>query len=220
MGSLASAAEASRARRLEFDGHIVGAAFASGDRIVAGRWLRSPFGSFADVMWRGADGRRTLLAPDEAVRTFLARHYRFDEVRAQPVRVERTGDGSIEVVADPLHLVLRPDPRSFASRLLALRPHRLRTSTAWIGIEDRVLRPLVGRWFAAGDVRTTGSTIAGTREWYAIHDFLGAEATARIGRDDPGPSAAGPPAGFGFSEFPGRPAIVRVTSIFERAEAG
>jgi hypothetical protein len=53
---------------ITFDGHIIGASFASGDRLVAGRWFRSPFGAFADVMWCQPDGRRVLLAPDERVR--------------------------------------------------------------------------------------------------------------------------------------------------------
>ena len=42
--------------------------------------------------------------------------------------------------ADP---ALEPEAPSIASWLLALRPRRLRTSTRWIGLEDRLLRPLV-----------------------------------------------------------------------------
>lgn len=202
---------------MEFDGHILGASFASGDRIVAGRWFRSPFGPFADVMWCRPDGRRVLLAPDERVRDFVAGHYAFDDLRLERVTVERTGDGAIEASAGPVRMTLRPSGPGLTSRLLAVRPRRLRTAKTWIGIEDRVLRPLVRRMFAAADVRTTGVTMKGAREWYAIHDFREAEASATVDGADLGPTAPCPAAGFGFSEFPSTPALVRVTSMFEGA---
>lgn len=200
--------------RVEFDGHILGGSFASGDRIVAGRWFRSPFGPFADVMWCRPDGHRVLLAPDERTLGFIARHYAFDELRLEPVRVERSGD-RVLVVAGPVRLDLVPQAPAAPSRLLSLRPRRLRTAKAWVEVEDRVLRPLVRPLFAAADVRTTGRTTAGTREWYAIHDFRDATATATIGGVDLGPPSPCPPARFGFSEFPVGPALVRVTSMFD-----
>jgi hypothetical protein len=203
---------------MEFDGHIIGASFASGDRIVAGRWLRSPFGAFADVMWCRPDGWRVLLAPSEPVRDFLTRHYAFDESRIEPTRVERCDDGTIEVAAGPLRVSLEAEAPSIASWLLALRPRRLRMSTRWIGLEDRLLRPLVRRVFSARDVRTVGVTAAGAREWYAIHDYRRARADGRVDGVDLGPAAPGPPARFGFSEAPAQPAVVRVTSMFEPAE--
>ena len=196
-----------------FDGHIVGASFASGDRLVAGRWHRSPFGPFADLMWARPDGRRILLAPTPAVRDFVARHYAFDELALVPVRVERSG-GTIQVRAGSVELDLVPRPRGVASLMLSLRPRALRTTSAWIDFEDRALRPLVSTLFGAGRVHTRGVTATGTREWYAIHDFRRARARARIDGVDLGPAAPGAPAGFGFSEFPGEPAIVRVTSVF------
>jgi hypothetical protein len=204
---------------ITFDGHIMGASFASGDRIVAGRWFRSPFGAFADVMWCRPDGRRVLLAPDVRVRDFVAGHYAFDELSIEEVRVERTGDGAIEATAGPVRLVLRTRPAGPASTLLAMRPRRLRTWRPWISLEDRALRPLVQPLFAAAGVRTTGVTLAGAREWYAIHDLHEADADATIDRADLGAPVACPPAGFGFSEFPQQPAIVRVTSMFAEAAA-
>ena len=80
---------ASVSERLVFDGRILGATFASGDRIVAGRWHASPFGPFADVMWCPPGAERILLAPTETIAGFIARHYPFDEVRVAPVGVER-----------------------------------------------------------------------------------------------------------------------------------
>ena len=202
-----------------FDGHIMGASFSTGDRLVAGRWFRSPFGAFADVMWCRPDGRRVLLAPDERVRDFVAGHYAFDELTVVDVRIERRNDGTIEATAGPVRLRLRARPPGAASTLLAMRPVRLRTWRPWISVEDRVLRPLVRPLFAATGVRTTGVTLAGAREWYAIHDLREADAEASIDGVDLGAPAACPPAGFGFSEFPAQPAIVRVTSMFAEAAA-
>jgi hypothetical protein len=204
---------------VEFDGHIIGASFASGDTIVAGRWLRSPFGPFADVMWRRADGRRVLLAPDAGIGGFVSSQYTFDEVRTAPVRVER-GGGRVEANAGPVRMLLGPRPRGVPSWLLAARPRRLRHARSWIAAEDRLLRPLVHRAFGARDVRTYGATRAGVREWYAIHDLRHADAEAWIDGRNLGPTVPGPPAGFGFSEFPGRPAIVRVTSMFDLEDDG
>ena len=78
-----------------------------------------------------------------------------------------------------------------------------------------MLRPLVRPLFAAADVRTSGVTLAGARERYAIHDFRHAEANASVDGVDLGPTAPCAAAGFGFSEFPSTPALVRVTSMFE-----
>ena len=207
-----------------FEGHIMGASFASGDRIVAGRWFRSPVGAFANVMWCRPDGRRVLLAPDERVRDFIAGHYAFDELALEDVHVERTSDGAVEAIAGPVRLMLRARAPGVASSLLAMRPRPLRTWRPWIAVEDRVLRPLVQPLFAASGlwttgVRTTGVTLAGAREWYAIHDLREADAEASIDGVDLGAPAACPPAGFGFSEFPAQPSIVRVTSMFAEAAA-
>jgi hypothetical protein len=206
------------AGRLVFDGHILGASFASGDRVVAGRWHDAPFGPFADVMWCRPDGRRTLLAPTEAVADFITRHYPFDEVRVGGVRVERHG-GAVSVDAGPIAMRLTPRRRGLASHLLRLRPRALRTKRAWIAFEDAILRPAAGPLFGPNvrAIRTRGVTRDGSRERYAIHDFLEADASASIGGRDLGPVAPCPPAGFGFSEFPDGAAIVRVTSIFEPA---
>jgi hypothetical protein len=206
------------ADRLVFDGHILGASFASGDRLVAGRWHASPLGSFADVMWCRPDGTRILLAPTETVGDFVTRHYPFDEVRIGHVRVERD-EGIVGVDAGPIAARLTPRPPGLASHLLRLRPRALRTERAWIAFEDTVLRPALGSLFGpnARAIRTRGVTREGARERYAIHDFLEADATASVDGADLGPVAPCPPAGFGFSEFPDGAAIVRVTSIFEPA---
>lgn len=201
---------------LTFEGHIMGAAFSSGDLIVAGRWHRSPFGPFADVMWRRPDGRRVLLAPTDEVATFLARHYRFDELRREPVRIERRG-GEIEVDAGPVILRLAPRPPGFASLALGVRPRRLRAHPAWLAAEEFLFRPLVAPLIGGRSAHVRGRTAAGAREWYSIHDLRGATARATIEGVDAGPCTPGDPGGFGFSEFPSKPALVRVTTRFDTA---
>lgn len=201
---------------LRFDGHILGASFASGDTIVAGRWRSSPFGPFADVMWRRPDGVRTLLAPTEDVRTFVTRHYAFDTASRVPVRVERDRTGVVRVDAGPIDLRVHAEPPDLAGRLIRLRPRWLRERPAWIAIEDVALRPLVTPLFGAGGVHVRGRTRTGAREWYAIHDVRAASATGTIDGTDLGETATLEPAGFGFSEFPSRSSIVRVTSLIER----
>ena len=83
-----------------------------------------------------------------------------------------------------------------------------------------MLRPAAGPLFGpnARSIRTRGVTRDGSREWYAIHDFVEADASASVEGRDLGQVAPGPPAGFGFSEFPGGAAIVRVTSMFRPAD--
>lgn len=201
---------------LRFDGHIVGASFASGDTIVGGRWRSSPFGPFADVMWRRADGTRVLLAPTEEARTFVSAHYDFDDAVVVQVRIERDPDGSVRVAGGPVEMTLRPDAIDLPGRLIRLRPRWLRERPAWIAIEDALLRPVVGPLLGADGVRVRGTTRAGAREWYAIHDVRAATASATIGGTPLGPTAALASAGFGFSEFPSRSTIVRLTSLIER----
>ena len=199
---------------LRFDGHIMGAAFASGHRIVAGRWFDSPFGGFADVMWRDAAGRRLLLASSPEAAGFIEDQYAFDEVRVGPVSIQRTGE-RIEISAGELRLGLRLHRRGLPSHLLGLQPARLRTLPGWIRAQDVLARPVLGPLlFGGGRTRLTGTTRAGVREWYAIHDFRRASASADAGARDLGPVGACSPAGFGFSEFPDGAAMVRVTSMF------
>ncbi len=200
---------------LRFDGWIAGAAFASGDRFVVGRWQRSPLGSFADVMWARPDGTRILVAPDEQVLRFVGAHYAFEECRRAPVDVD-ISSRLVRASAPPLALRLELEPPGAMSRLLALRPRRLRTFRPWIAVEDIVVRPLVAPLLAGGaGIRARGRTRTGAREWYAIHAFRAATAGASLDGVDLGPTVPARTCGFGFSEFPPMPAAVRVTSLIE-----
>ena len=200
---------------LRFDGWILGAAFASGDRFVVGTWPRSPLGSFADVMWARPDGTRVLLAPDETVAAFVRRHYTFDEHHLSAVHVE-VSTRRLRVTAAPLTMDLELDPPSLLSWLLRLRPRWLRTLRPWIAVEDVVVRPLVAPLLGwSPGIRARGRTRDGTREWYAIHAYRRANARARLDGVDLGACVRAPASGFGFSEFPAEAAAVRVTSLFE-----
>lgn len=68
-------------------------------------------------------------------------------------------------------------------------------------------------------VRTRGRTAAGAREWYGIEDYRPlAGGAGRADDADLGALAmVGGRMGFGFSEFPARPAVVAVTSLFRGA---
>ncbi len=201
---------------LRFDGHILGVAFASGDRFVVGRWFDSPFGGVADVMWARPDGDRVLLAGDLPLLEFVDGQYRFDRTERTPVRVELEGDRGIRIDAGAVRMDLELGPPGWVASILRLRPRPLRELPWWIAVEDAVLRPVIAPWIGARGVRTRGVTAAGVREWYAIHDLrLIATAQAWLDGEDLGPPVAAGPAGFGFSEFPERPALVRVTALFE-----
>ena len=204
-----------RTNLLRFDGWICGAAFASGDRFVVGRWPRSPLGSFADVMWARPDGSRALIASSGQVLRFVGDQYSFDELRRGQVRVD-VSSTAIRVLAPPIELELDLHPPGAMSWLLALRPRWLRAVPAWITLEDAVLRPLVAPLIGGGrGIRARGRTRTGAREWYAIHAYRTAHAHASIDGVDLGPVAPAPASGFGFSEFPPMPAAVRVTSLIE-----
>lgn len=202
---------------IRFDGWILGASFASGHTLVVGKWRESPFGSFADVMRRDPDGTRTLVAPSDEVERFVTAHYRFDATVRSEVRVGREGDALV-ARADGIDLRVEVEPGpSLVSTLLRLRPRVLRTLPAWIAVEDAVFRPLVAPLLGGGSgIHARGVTRAGARQWYAIHDLRWARARAVVDGSDLGEAV--PPsweAGFGASEFPGRPALVRVTSLIE-----
>jgi hypothetical protein len=208
-----------RARELRrFDGHILGAAFTSGDRFVVGRWPVSPFGGVADVMWARTDGDRVLLAERSDVLQFVGRHYSFERTERTRVRVDLEGGRRIVIEAGRVRMALDLGPPGLPSGLLRLRPRRLRELPSWIAVEDALLRPLVAPWIGGIGVRTRGLTNAGVREWYAIHDLRPiVVAQAWVDGQDLGHPARARRAGFGFSEFPEHPVLVRVTALFETA---
>lgn len=194
-------------QRQEFRGEIAGVGSTSGVRVVVGRWVESPWGSFADVMVETAAGHRVLLAPDDRVRDFVAATYTFDEVRVGPVAVA-TGTDGWTVRAPSLTLTLTVGARTGLGRLLCVVPRPVARSTVWASAVDPVAR-LVLR-----GVRTRGTARGGRREWYAATDVHAV--TSLDGSFDGIPLGAlqpvDPPCRFGFSSTPRRPSVTRVVT--------
>lgn len=202
-------------RRIELEGCIAGVGFASGDRFVIGLWRRGPLGPMNDVMWAQPDGKRILLAPTKEAADFIGGIYDFDEVRVVDFRATESAD-RFNVSAG----ALRVEAHGGAPyRLFALRPRMLRRSLLWVRVEDFLLRRAIGRLLLGGaeGVRAFGQTRSGIKEWYRIDSYRPIVAAhATIDRRDLGAlRRLSPPLGFGFSEFPRRPAIVACSPVLE-----
>lgn len=196
-----------------YEGHILGCATADGRRVVVGRWLRSPWGRFADVMTEDAPGRRTLLAPSRVVADEVAATYVFDDVVVTPVRVRcDEAHRRWRVEAGPLTLDVSVGGRTPVGRLLALLPRPVARSRTFATLADPVAPLLVP------GVRTVGSAGGGRREWYGatgqhrVVDVVGAWDGAPLG--DLLPTV--PPVGFGFSSVPDRPTITALRTTIAR----
>jgi hypothetical protein len=198
-----------------YDGHILGLATTDGRRLVVGRWLRSPWPRFADVMTEDAGGVRTLLAPTRPVADEIATTYRFDEVVVTPVRVrcDRVAR-TWHVVAGPLDAVVVLGDRTPLGRVLATVPRPVARSRAFATAADPLAR------VALAGVRTRGSAGAGRREWYGAldqHRVVGVRATwgsAPCG--DLLPTV--PSVAFGFSSVPDRPTVTAVRTTIARPD--
>lgn len=151
-----------------------------------------------DVMWARPDGERVLLVDRPAAGDFISAVYRFDRIEV----AELTGDAderSLRLRAGSVALDLRAGPG------WRLPFPRLRTAGVTRWVEGPVARAVMG-------VRTYGVSPTGVREWYRADEYRPlAAAAASVDGVDCGrlvPFVA--PAGFGFSEPPRRPAMVRV----------
>ncbi len=204
--------------RVRLQGHIVGCGFASGDRFVVGLWDDGPLGAMRDVMWARPDGTKVLLGSRPSVVAFVGGVYGFDEHHTVDIEARLTR-GDLELSAGPLRLraTLAHPLKAFA-----LRPRPLRRSAGWVHFEDVIMRPLAGRFLLGGGpgVRLYGRSPSGVREWYCIESYRRiTHASATLHGTDLGPLAPlDPPARFGFSEFPRRPAVVGCAPLLEGAE--
>ena len=177
-------------------GAISSCGFASGDRFVVGRWDRSPIGSTIDVMWARPDGTRVLLAPDQATADFVTSVYRFDEVRVVDITFDATAD-TLRLEAGPLRLHLAAGPA------VLWLPRRPLWFTRWV---ERPFAYLLMR------VRTWGTSPTGVQEWYQAEScrFVRTASASIDGVDLGARAQLSPACGFGFSESPRWPSIVRV----------
>jgi hypothetical protein len=202
-----------------FAGCITAGGFASGDMVVAGTWRSSPLGRIVDVMWVRPDGERVLLAPSPAARDLIADLYAFD--RAEVVAVRGGWDGAgVAIEAGPLRVRLVTGPRDWRSWLFAARPLPLRRSPTWIGLEDVLGRPFVGRIIGGAEgVRAAGVAPGGQRERYGVDDWRPVVAgSLRVDGVDAGAlTDLRADLGIGLSAFPTRPAAVSVGTLVERS---
>ena len=190
-----------------FDGAIAGVGTASGVRLVAGLWPRSPYGNLVDVMVERADGHRILIAPTTEAADFIASTYRFDEIRAEPTALRIAGR-RWTITSPSLELHLDLGPRTALGQLLVLVPPPLARARWWARALDPVARRLLR------GVHTVGTAGGGRREYYAAldqHRIVAARAVldgATLGAL----SDVEPPVRFGFGSTPARPSLVRVTT--------
>lgn len=188
--------------RHELRGFIASTGFTSGHRVVVGHWVVSPIGPVTDVMWAPPGGERVLLVPSGRAGAFVGAVYGFD--RVEVVAVTATADERrVDVVAGDLAVTMEAGPGWRVPF-----PWRPAWFTRWV--EGPVARAAMG-------VRTYGVSPRGVREWYRADGYRPlVGATGRLADDDLGAMAPiDPPAGFGFSEPPRRPAIVAVRPLLE-----
>jgi len=152
----------------------------------------------ADVMWAKPDGERVLLVGRPEVGDFISAVYRFDRVEQVPL--DYRWDGPVlRVDGGALVLTMR------TGRAWTIPLPRLRSLPAARWIEAPVARRLLG-------VRSFGISPMGVFEWYRADQYRAVvEGRASLAGTDLGSlSPFSSPTGFGFSEPPRRPSVVRV----------
>lgn len=199
--------------RRRFTGEIAGLGTASGTRVVVGRWTRSPFGAFADVMVERPDGHRLLLVPAGEVAGFVSTTYTFDEILHLPVEIT-TGPAGWVVEAGPLSLRIRLGPRTRLGWLLRGIPRSLAVAPWWAAAVDPAARVLLR------GVRTRGTAGGGRREWYGATDVhrITAVTGSWEGTDLGSLTPVTPAVRFGFGSTPASPAVTSVVSTVELSE--
>lgn len=199
-----------RTDRQRFVGAIAGVGSTSGVRVVVGRWDRSPWGPFADVMVETASGHRVLLAPTARVTEFVSATYRFDELREEPVEV-RSEVGAWSVVTPSLSLSLTTAGRTPLGRLLRLVPRPVAGSPLWCSVTDPVAR------VALRGVRTRGGVREGRRSYYGALDVVAVTALSGTfdGVDLGTLDDVVPACTFGFSSVPPTPSVTRVVTTVD-----
>ncbi|WP_435737361.1 hypothetical protein V5D56_01830 [Cellulosimicrobium sp. PMB13] len=219
-------------RALIFHGRIAGWGTSSGTRVVVGRWDRSPFGAFSDVMVERPDGERLLLAPSEAVASLVGSTYSFDRVEIVPVEVrdlpaDDLGAASVggrdrrtpapwHVAAGPLEARLAVGQRTGLGHALRAVPDRVAGSRRFTAVTDPVARALLH------GVRTRGSAGSGRVEHYGATDVHALETVTSSwdGVSLGSMTSVDPPVRFGFGSTPRRPAVTDVVTTIVVPDVG
>lgn len=199
-------------RRLTFDGHIAGFGTTEGTRVVVGRWLTSPLGSFTDVMVERADGLRVLLAPRDDVAELVSGTYAFDAVHVVPVGLRADeARRRWRLRAGPLTADLAIGSRTRIGHLLVAVPRHSAVAPLVATAADPIARLLLD------GVRTRGTAGQGRREWYVAGDQHAITAVRALwGSADLGAlTPVVPPVRFGFSSVPAAPTVTRVRTLIE-----
>lgn len=197
-------------RRLRFAGEIAGVGTAEGTRIVVGRWLRSPFGAFADVMVERPGGHRLLLAPTEQIAEFVSGTYTFDQVVQTPVDVAVDAH-RWEVTAEPLRLIVEIGSRTALGRLLRAIPTGVVGAPWFATAVDPVARVVLK------GVHTRGTAGGSRKEWYGagdVHRITSAQ-TSWGGSDLGVLRPVTPSVRFGFGSTPAQPSVTQVVSTVQ-----
>jgi len=152
-------------------------------------------------MWSRPHGERVLLVGSEDLGRFISAVYHFDAVERVPIDGQVDG-ATVRVSAGDLELTLHGG-RGWPIPMAGFRGRSL---------GRRVEAPLA-RWFLG--VRTSGTSPTGVDEWYRADQYRRVvEGRATLAGDDLGALCGfGHPTGFGFSEPPRRPAVVRVRPL-------
>jgi hypothetical protein len=185
-----------------FEGRITSCGFDSGDRIVIGLWEKSPFGSFADIMWARPDGTKILIAPNEKIGEYIDSLYEFDEIRIEEIKIQRNRK---EIIFNCTDIQCQFNWGNEISFLVKRRP-------LWfVSTIEYFFGWLIFR------TKTHGKTKNGRKEWYVVDKISRLKkAKAKISGKDLGRyTKFSPKANFGFSDPPKMPASVIVRSHIE-----
>lgn len=168
---------------------------------MVGHWRESPVGAMCDVMWALPDGERALLVGSPRDGQFITAVYEFDRVEHVPMSCH-WDKSAMRVRAGDLELGMR------TGRARKIPLARLRSLPAVRWLEAPVAHRLLG-------VRTFGTGPTGVFEWYRADQYrpLVSAEGALAGLDLGSLTRFDRPTGFGFSEPPRRPAVVRVRPL-------
>lgn len=198
--------------RDRFVGEIAAFGTTSGDRIVIGRWERSPLGAFTDVMHESASGCRTLHAPTRTVADYVCATYEFDDLVTGPIDARRAAT-TLSVMSDAWTISIVFGPRTALGWALRSVPRPVAVAPWWCRTVDPIARRVVPGVRTRGTARAGRVESYGARDQHAITDVAAVFGETYLG----GLADVDPPVHFGFSSPPRRPSVVAITTTVDRS---